>query len=66
MKVTIRTYGSGILRETFDNITTIQACRGGTIVWVSADAFEAGITLTIDSDNYVAQEGSTLWVRGAK
>ena len=64
MKVKVRTFGDETSRVIFNNITTIQTGPGGTIVWVSADTFEADITLTIESDNHAVQNRENLWVRG--
>ncbi|KKL28812.1 hypothetical protein LCGC14_2371420 [marine sediment metagenome] len=64
MKVNVRKYGDESSEETFDNITTIQVGRNGTIVWVSTDDFEVDLLLTIGSHNHVTQEGRILWVRG--
>ncbi len=64
MKVKIRTFGGGDSEEIFDNVTTIQTGRSGTIVWVSTDGFGADLLVTIDSNNHVKQGGTTLWVQG--
>ncbi len=64
MKVKVRTFGGDTPEVIFDDITIIQAGRGGTIVWVSDVAFEADILLTIEEDNHVVQKGFTLWVQG--
>ncbi len=66
MKVNIREYGGGNSKETFYGVTTIQTARDGTIVWVSTDGYGADLLVTIESDNHVEQDGSTLWVRGPK
>ncbi len=64
MKVNVRRFGGEGSGNPFDNITTIQTGRNGTIVWVSTDGYGADLRLTIEKDAHVVQDGTTLWVRG--
>ncbi len=68
MKVKVRTLGGETPEMLFDDITTIQTGRDGTIVWISECTLGADILLTIESDNHVhgPDASGALWVWGEK
>ena len=71
MKVKVRKFGGEVKDvELFDDVTTIQAGRNGTIVWVSEETFGADIVVTIDPTDHIVRKADnegdlgTLWVTG--
>ena len=66
MKVKVRKFGAYDKDDTiYEGVGTIQAGRGGTIVWVSEGTFTADLVITMNSTDHVRRdEDGTLWIVG--